>query len=217
MLNSYYTIVLLLYFFNISTSQNISNSYQTFQKEKKKEIINNFIIDLNSSLIDFNDIIKESKNEEDYFVLNSQTYIIFPSNNQELSNIADLLTLYIKNYTGLEILVAPNVIRKTSNRNKNDFIQIVLDKSLKKNFQIEISKRKIKIVSNSNIGIKRAILIFKKILEINFKDKEAIYENIKFPLADIFNKEDHMNLRIIGVIIITIISIYFSLKLFKQK
>ena len=217
MLNSYYTIILLFYFFNISTSQNISNSYQTFKKEKKKEIINNFIIDLNSSLIDFNDIIKESKNEEDYFVLNSQTYIIFPSNNQELSNIADLLTLYIKNYTGLEILVAPNVIRKTSNRNKNDFIQIVLDKSLKKNFQIEIGKRKIKIVSNSNIGIKRAIIIFKKILENNFKDKEAIYENIKFPLADIFNKEDHINLRIIGVIIITIIIIYFSLKLFKQK
>ena len=148
-------------------------------------------------------------------MLNNQTYIIFPSNNQELSNYADALTLFIKNYTGLEILVAPNVIRKTSNRNKNTFIQIVLDKTLKKDFQIEISKRKIKLISNSNLGIKRAIIIFKTIFENNFKNNDTIYENIEFPSADIFVNEKNNTIEIAIIIIITLFILYASFRLIK--
>ena len=187
---------------------------------KKKNIINYFRIDLNTSLNDLiisNDIIIDYKEEKDFFLLNNQTYIIFPSNNQELSNYADIIRLYIQNYTGLEILVAPNVIRKTSNRNKNTFIQIVLEKTLQKTYLIEISRRKIKLSSNSNMGIKNAIVIIKKILEYNFNVKNNnIYENIEIPFADIYIYEKNFNLRIIIAIIVTLLILYISFLVFKK-
>ena len=125
------------------------------------------------------------------------------------------MTLCVKNYTGLEILVAPNVIRKTSNKNKNTFIQIVLDKALKKVYQIEISRRKMKLSSNSNFGIKRAIILFKTILENNFKKNDTIYEKIEFPSCDISMKEQNINFHIIILIIITSLVIYLSFKYLK--
>ena len=141
-----FIFILFIYFiFHFSIEQNVSNTYELLNKKIKQKIINNYIINFNSSLEENKDIIIDYKNKEDLFILNNQTYIIFPANNQELSDYADALTLYVKNYTGLEILVAPNVIRKTSNKNKNTFIQIVLDKTLKKAYQIEISRRKMKL------------------------------------------------------------------------
>ena len=210
-------IILLFYLINVILEQNISNTYDVINHEKKKTIIKDFIVNYNSSFIDTKEIIIETKNNEEYFMLNNQTYIIFPSNNQELSNYADALTLYIKNYTGLEILVAPNVIRKTSNKNKNTFIQIVLDKTLKNAFQIEISKRKIKLLSNSNLGIKRAIIIFKTIFDNNFKSNNTIYENIEFPSAEIFAYEKNTNIGIIIIIIFTLLILYISFRLIKSK
>ena len=210
-----FTIIILFYF---SFEQNISNAYEKFNHEKKKNIINNFTIDLNTSLNDLiisNDIIIDYKEEKDFFLLNNQTYIIFPANNQELSDYADALTLYVKNYTGLEILVAPNVIRKTSNKNKNTFIQIVLDKTLKKAYQIEISRRKMKLSSNSYFGIKNAILLLKRILENNLKKNGTIYEKIQFPSADISMKEQNINFHIIILMIITSSVIYISFKYLK--
>ena len=212
-----FTIIILLYF---SFEQNISNTYEKINHEKKKNIISNFRIDLNSSLNDLitsNDIIIDYKEEKDFFLLNNQTYIIFPSNNQELSNYADILRLYLQNYTGLEILVAPNVIRKTSNKNKNTFIQIVLEKTLQKTYLIEISRRKIKLSSNSNMGIKNAIIIIKKILENNFNVKNNnIYENIEIPFADIYIYEKNFNFRIIIAIIVTLLILYISFLVFKK-
>ena len=210
-------IILLFYLINVILEQNISNTYDVINHEKKKTIIKDFIVNYNSSFIETKEIIIETKNNEEYFMLNNQTYIIFPSNNQELSNYADALTLYIKNYTGLEILVAPNVIRKTSNKNKNTFIQIVLDKTLKNAFQIEISKRKIKLLSNSNLGIKRAIIIFKTIFDNNFKSNNTIYENIEFPSAEIFAYEKNTNIGIIIIIIFTLLILYISFRLIKSK
>ena len=210
-------IILLFYLINVILEQNISNTYDVINHEKKKTIIKDFIVNYNSSFIETKEIIIETKNNEEYFMLNNQTYIIFPSNNQELSNYADALTLYIKNYTGLEILVAPNVIRKTSNKNKNTFIQIVLDKTLKNAFQIEISKRKIKLLSNSNLGIKRAIKIFKTIFDNNFKSNNTIYENIEFPSAEIFAYEKNTNIGIIIIIIFTLLILYISFRLIKSK
>ena len=211
-----FIFILFIYFtLHFSSEQNISKTYELINKEIKKKIINNYIIDFNSSLEENKEIIIDYKNKEDLFILNNQTYIIFPANNQELSDYADALTLCVKNYTGLEILVAPNVIRKTSNKNKNTFIQIVLDKTLKKAYQIEISRRKMKLSSNSNIGIKRAILLFKRILENNFKKNDTIYEKIEFPSADIFMKEENINFHIIILIIITSLVIYLSFKYLK--
>ena len=212
-------LVILLYFIQYSLEQNITHTYENINNKIKKNIINNFRIDLNSSLKDLinsNDVIIDYKEEKDYFILNNQTYIIFPSNNQELSNYADIIRLYIQNYTGLEILVAPNVIRKTSNRNKNTFIQIVLEKTLQKKYLIEISRRKIKLSSNSNIGIKNAIIIIKKILENNFSDKNNVYENVQFPFADIYIYEKNSNFRIIIAIIVTLLVLFISFMLFKK-
>ena len=211
-----FIFILFIYFiFHFSTEQNVSNTYELLNKKIKQKIINNYIINFNSSLEENKDIIIDYKNKEDLFILNNQTYIIFPANNQELSDYADALTLYVKNYTGLEILVAPNVIRKTSNKNKNTFIQIVLDKTLKKAYQIEISRRKMKLSSNSYFGIKNAILLLKRILENNLKKNGTIYEKIQFPSADISMKEQNINFHIIILMIITSSVIYISFKYLK--
>ena len=216
MINCPFIFILFIYFIiHFSSEQNVSNTYELFNQNVKKKIINSYIIDFNSSFEESKEIIINYKNKEDLFILNNQTYIIFPANNQELSDYADALTLYVKNYTGLEILVAPNVIRKTSNKNKNTFIQIVLDKTLKKAYQIEISRRKMKLSSNSNFGIKRAIILFKKILENNFKKNDTIYEKIEFPSCDISMKEQNINFHIIILIIITSLVIYLSFKYLK--
>ena len=211
-----FNFILFIYFIlRFSSEQNVSNTYELLNKKIKKKIINNYIIDFNSSLDENKEIIINFKNKEDLFILNNQTYIIFPANNQELSDYADALTLYVKNYTGLEILVAPNIIRKTSNKNKNTFIQIVLDKTVKNAYQIEISRRKMKLSSNSNFGIKRVILFFKTILEKNFKKNNTIYEKIEFPPCDIFMKEQNINFHIIILIIFTLLVIYISFKYLK--
>ncbi len=216
MINCPFIFILFIYFIiHFSSEQNVSNTYELFNQNVKKKIINSYIIDFNSSFEESKEIIINYKNKEDLFILNNQTYIIFPANNQELSDYADALTLYVKNYTGLEILVAPNVIRKTSNKNKNTFIQIVLDKTLKKAYQIEISRRKMKLSSNSNFGIKRAIILFKTILENNFKKNDTIYEKIEFPSCDISMKEQNINFHIIILIIITSLVIYLSFKYLK--
>ena len=210
-------LILLIYFITISTEQNLSNTYNINNLGTKKKKIKNFIIDYNSSLRETKEIKLETKNKNDFFLLNNQTYIIFPANNQELSKFAEALTTCIKNYTNLDILVAPNVIRKTSNKNKNTFIQIVLDKTLKKTFQIEINKRKIKLSSNSNLGIKRAIIIFKIILDKNFKNNNTLYENVEFPSINIYFNEKNINLNIIILIIITSLIIFISFYLIKSK
>ena len=217
MFNYNFFFILFIYFITISTEQNLSNTYNITNRKIIKKKIKNFIIDYNFSLTETKEIIFESKNKNDFFILNNQTYIIFPSNNKELSNYAEALTIDIKNYTNFDILVAPNVIRKTSNRNKNTFIQIVLDKTLKKIFQIEINKRKIKLLSKTNLGIKRAIKVFKIILEKNFQNNSILYENIKFPLNNIYMNETNNNIKIIILIITSLLIIYMSFHLIKSK
>ena len=217
MFNYNFFFILLIYFITISTEQNLSNTYNITNRKIIKKKIKNFIIDYNFSLTETKEIMFESKNKNDFFILNNQTYIIFPSNNKELSNYAETLTIDIKNYTNFDILIAPNVIRKTSNRNKNTFIQIVLDKTLKKTFQIEINKRKIKLLSNTNLGIKRAIKVFKIILEKNFQNNSILYENIKFPLNNIYMNETNNNIKIIILIITSLLIIYMSFHLIKSK
>ena len=117
--------------------------------------------------------------------------------------------------TGLEILVAPNVIRKTSNKNKNTFIQIVLDKSLNKEFHININKRKIILSSKSNKGIYKSVILFKKILESQFNDKNSIYENIEFPCVDIISNEQIIKFEYLSLFLTTIIIIFISALIFQ--
>ena len=208
-----FIILLFIYLLENTSEENISSTYDIFDKQKpKKKIVPNFKIDFNSSLNETKEVILNYKNDEDSFILNNQTYIIFPSNNQEFSNYADAISLYIKNYTGLEILVAPNVIRKTSNKNKNNFIQIVLNKEIKNDFEIRINRRKIQLISSTNNGIKKSILTFKTIIINNFKKNDTIYENVEFPPVEIISKNDLLLNKgsiIISIILIAIITLYF--------
>ena len=206
-----FIILLFIYIFESSSEENISSTYDIFNKKPKKKIVPNFKIDFNSSLNESKEVILNYKNDEDSFNLNNQTYIIFPSNNQEFSNYADAISLYIKNYTGLEILVAPNVIRKTSNKNKNNFIQIVLNKEIKNDFEIRINRRKIQLISSTNNGIKKSILTFKTIIINNFKKNDTIYENIEFPSVEIISKNSLLLNKgsiIISIILMAIITLY---------
>ncbi len=198
-----------------SIQQNISTSYEITNNLSKKKLFQKYTIKLNKSINDFENVKINYKEEEDFFILNNQTYIIFPSNNKELSNNAELLSQVVKNLTGLEILVAPNVIRKTSNKNKNTFIQIVLDKSINKEFHININKRKIILSSKSNKGIYKSVILFKKILESQLNDKNSIYENIEFPCVDIISNEQIIKFEYLSVFLTTIIIIFISALIFQ--
>ena len=198
-----------------SIQQNITTSYEITNNLSKKKLFQKYTIKLNKSINDFENVKINYKEEEDFFILNNQTYIIFPSNNKELSNNAELLAKVVKNLTGLEILVAPNVIRKTSNKNKNTFIQIVLDKSINKEFHININKRKIILSSKSNEGIYKSVILFKKILESQFNDKNSIYENIEFPCVDIISNEQIIKFEYLSLFLTTIIIICINISITK--
>ena len=209
--------ITLLYKNSIEQNLTASN-VKLNNKNQQKHIINEYIIDFNNSLNSFNKLKIDYKTNKDFFILNNQTYIIHPSNNKELNKEADLLAKYIKDYIGLEIIVAPNVIRKTSNKNKNTFIQIAVDKSLNKEFQIQINKRKIILKSKSNTGIYKAIIFFKNFLEKEFnKNNNTIYESILFPSINIYDNEKIVSSEYLSIIIFTILIISLSILIFKYK
>jgi len=208
----------LILFYKNTIEQNLTTSNINLNnKIQQKTIIKEYIIDFNKSLKSFNKLEIDYKNNKDFFILNNQTYIIHPSNNKELSKEADLLAKYINDYIGLEIIVAPNVIRKTSNKNKNTFIQIAVDKSLNKGYQIKINKRKIILKSKSISGIYKSIIFFKNFLENEFNKNNTIYESILFPSINIYDNEKIISSEYLSIIIITILIISLSLLIFKFK
>ena len=208
----------IVLFYKNPIEQNLTTSNVNLNKKiQKRIIINEHIVDFNKSLKGFNKLKIDYKTNNDFFILNNQTYIIHPSNNKELSKEADLLAKYIKDYIGLEIIVAPNVIRKTSNKNKNTFIQIAVDKSLNKEFQIQINKRKIILKSKSNTGIYKAIIFFKNFLENEFKKNNTIYESIFFPSINIYDNDLIISSEYLSIIIVTILIISISILILKYK
>ena len=208
----------MILFYKNTIEQNLTTSNINLNnKIQQKTIIKEYIIDFNKSLKSFNKLEIDYKNNKDFFILNNQTYIIHPSNNKELSKEADLLAKYINDYIGLEIIVAPNVIRKTSNKNKNTFIQIAVDKSLNKVYQIKINKRKIILKSKSISGIYKSIIFFKNFLENEFNKNNTIYESILFPSINIYDNQKIISSEYLSIIIITILIISLSLLIFKFK
>ena len=208
----------IVLFYKNSIEQNLTTSNVNLNKKiQQRIIINEHIVDFNKSLKGFNKLKIDYKTNNDFFILNNQTYIIHPSNNKELSKEADLLAKYIKDYIGLEIIVAPNVIRKTSNKNKNTFIQIAVDKSLNKEFQIQINKRKIILKSKSNTGIYKAIIFFKNFLENEFNKNNTIYESIFFPSINIYDNDLIISSEHLSIIIVTILIISISILILKYK
>ena len=208
----------IVLFYKNSIEQNLTTSNVNLNKKiQQRIIINEHIVDFNKSLKGFNKLKIDYKTNNDFFILNNQTYIIHPSNNKELSKEADILAKYIKDYIGLEIIVAPNVIRKTSNKNKNTFIQIAVDKSLNKEFQIQINKRKIILKSKSNTGIYKAIIFFKNFLENEFNKNNTIYESIFFPSINIYDNDLIISSEYLSIIIVTILIISISILILKYK
>ena len=208
----------IVLFYKNSIEQNLTTSNVNLNKKiQQRIIINEHIVDFNKSLKGFNKLKIDYKTNNDFFILNNQTYIIHPSNNKELSKEADILAKYIKDYIGLEIIVAPNVIRKTSNKNKNTFIQIAVDKSLNKEFQIQINKRKIVLKSKSNTGIYKAIIFFKNFLENEFNKNNTIYESIFFPSINIYDNDLIISSEYLSIIIVTILIISISILILKYK
>ena len=208
----------IVLFYKNSIEQNLTTSNVNLNKKiQQRIIINEHIVDFNKSLKGFNKLKIDYKTNNDFFILNNQTYIIHPSNNKELSKEADLLAKYINDYIGLEIIVAPNVIRKTSNKNKNTFIQIAVDKSLNKVYQIKINKRKIILKSKSISGIYKSIIFFKNFLENEFNKNNTIYESIFFPSINIYDNDLIISSEYLSIIIVTILIISISILILKYK
>ena len=171
----------------------IQTTNNTIKKEKevkelaKLKINYNILNDSNIYIINNN-----NKNEKN-FILNQQTYIIYPSNNKNIEQYSSILSHYIKNITGIEIGVTPNMAMKMTNKIKNNFIHIILENINSENkdniVNIKINHRKILIKSKELIGIEQGINIIKQLLNESNKSN-ATYDEIYFYPIEILLKSN---------------------------
>ena len=190
----YYIIVI---FIKLCLNQIIQKSNENKPEE---DLINKEATKLEINYNIFNDsdiqIIKsEDNSNEKKFILNEQTYIIYPSNNKLIEEYSSLLSKHIKNNTGINIGVTPNIAMKMTNKIKNNFIQLIIENKNNENIndivKININHRKILIKAKEIIGINQGVNIIKRLLyennasnktfnEIHFSPIQIIYsENIK--------------------------------------
>ena len=173
----------------------LTKNAQDNNKENNKEI-KKLEINYNKLNDTFIQIISDEQNSKDKkFILNEQTYIIYPSNNKNIEQYSSLLSIIIKNNSGINIGVTPNIAMKMTNKIKNNFIQLILENKNKENeneiVKIKINHRKILIKSKELLGIKQGLNIIEKLLlgnnlsnttydEIYFGPKEIILSsNVK--------------------------------------
>ena len=192
-----------------------SNNTNSLNEESNKEIKK---LEINYTNI-FNDtniqMIKDDENSnEKKFILNQQTYIIYPSNNKVIEQYASILASYIKNNTGLQIGVTPNMAMKMTNKIKNNFIQLILDNKDNENkndiIRIKINHRKILIKAKELIGFNQGINIIKKLLMKNNPSNNT-YDEINFdPKIIIFKADARFNYYLLFGILITFILIMIS-------
>jgi len=190
----YYIIII---FIKVCLNQIIQKSEENKPEEdiKNKETTK---LEINYNIFNESDIqiIKPEENSnEKKFILNEQTYIIYPSNNKLIEEYSSLLSRHIKNNTGINIGVTPNIAMKMTNKIKNNFIQLIIENKNNENIndivKININHRKILIKAKEIIGINQGVNIIKKLLyennasnktygEIHFSPIQIIYcENIK--------------------------------------
>ena len=190
----YYIIII---FIKVCLNQIIQKSEENKSEEniKNKEKTK---LEINYNIFNESDIqiIKpEDNSNEKKFILNEQTYIIYPSNNKLIEEYSSLLSRHIKNNTGINIGVTPNIAMKMTNKIKNNFIQLIIENKNNENIndivKININHRKILIKAKEIIGINQGVNIIKRLLygnnasnktydEINFSPIQIIYsENIK--------------------------------------
>ena len=181
-------------------------------------------LEINYEIINDTDIqiIKpEDNSKEKNFILNEQTYIIYPSNNKLIEQYSSLLSTYIKNNTSINIGVTPNIAMKMTNKIKNNFIQLILENKNNENIydivKININHRKILIKAKEIIGINQGINIIKKLLyENNISNKT--YNEIHFSPIQIIYSENIKNSNYVYFgLLISFIFVIFSFCFIKLK
>ena len=179
-------------------------------EEKKKLIINyNLIKD-----IDINLYPGENNSTEKSFILNEQTYIIYPSNNKIIEQYSIILAQNIKNNTSINIGVTPNLAMKMTNKIKNNFIQLILESKNNDNIneivKININHRKILIKAKEIIGINRGVNILKNLLIRNNLSNKTYNEIHFIPIKIICNDTIKNNNFVYFGLLITFIIIIIS-------
>ena len=189
--------------------------------DKNKEIK---ILEINYNILNDSDIqfVNDYQNSNDKkFILNEQTYIIYPSNNKEIEQISSILSTHIKNNTSINIGVTPNMAMKMTNKIKNNFIQLILENKNNENINdivnIKINHRKILIKAKELVGINRGINIIKQLLIGNNSGNNS-YTEIHFgPKQIIIIANIKNNNYIYFGILISFILILFSFYIIKRN
>ena len=216
-------MMLFIIFIKAILNQVIQKSKENSAEEvtKNKEITK---LEINYNIINdtYIQIIKPEDNIKDKnFILNEQTYIIYPSNNKLIEQYSSILSAYIKNNTSINIGVTPNIAMKMTNKIKNNFIQLIIENKNSENIndivKININHRKILIKAKEIIGINQGINIIKKLLyENNISNKT--YDEIHFSPIQIIYSENIKNSNYVYFgLLITFILIIFSFCCLKLK
>ena len=177
----FFLLIFIKLCLNQIVEKNINNAKEEDNQKneiKKLEIKYSVLNDTDIQIIE-----SEQNTKDEKFILNEQTYIIYPSNNKEIEQYSLLLSGYIKNNTGINIGVTPNLAMKMTNKIKNNFIQLIKEKKNNENeniiINIKINHRKILMKSKDLIGINRGINIIKQLLIGNNKLNNT-YDEIHF-------------------------------------
>ena len=200
----------------VQKDNDLSKNTEENNKEIKKLEIN--YNKLNDTFIK---IIEDEQNSKDKkFVLNEQTYIIYPSNNKNIEQYSSLLSIIIKNNSGINIGVTPNIAMKMTNKIKNNFIQLILENKNNENeneiVKIKINHRKILIKSKELLGIKQGLNIIEQLLLGNNLANNT-YDEIYFGPKEIILSSNIKNNKLIyfGLLIsfaLIIVTFYFTKK-----
>ena len=198
----------------VQKDNDLSKNTEENNKEIKKLEIN--YNKLNDTFIK---IIEDEQNSKDKkFVLNEQTYIIYPSNNKNIEQYSSLLSIIIKNNSGINIGVTPNIAMKMTNKIKNNFIQLILENKNNENeneiVKIKINHRKILIKSKELLGIKQGLNIIEQLLLGNNLANNT-YDEIYFGPKEIILSSNIKNNKLIyfGLLIsfaLIIVTFYFT-------
>ena len=106
--------LIFIIFIKFSISQIVQKEEVNSKGEKiQKNEIKSLEIDYNkTNRTDIQLIEPEINSRDKKFVLSEQTYIIYPSNNMEIEQYSIILSTLIKNITGINIGVTPNMAMK---------------------------------------------------------------------------------------------------------
>ena len=208
--------LIFLIFIKFSISQIVQKEEVNSKEEKipKSEIKSLEIHYNKTNRTDIQLIEPEINSRDKKFVLSEQTYIIYPSNNMEIEQYSIILSTLIKNITGINIGVTPNMAMKMTNKIKNNFIQLILENKNNENIddivRININHRKILIKAKDLIGINQGINIIKQLLMGNNLNNNTFNEVNFGPIQIILSTNIKNDNKIYFGILISFILIVIS-------